>query len=344
EGPASQRIALAAEASTEARFSVVATAPGDVRFDFSATGAKHSDRVQTTRAVSSPTALEATAIYGRTDAAEAQALGDLGALRADVVGLSLSLASTALLGLDAGLGHLVAYPYACTEQLASGLLPLTSLRGLGERYGLALPANLGAAIEARVGSILSRQRGDGGFGSWPDSPEPSPWVSAYALWVLDQARDSGVRVPARHLELGVAYLRQWLAEPRQSPAQWATAALMADTLAALDKPDAEYNNQLFAERAKLPGFGRALLLHAAVASQAAPALVDTLARELEALISLRGAKAQLTEPERETLWELFDSEARSEALALWALLARDARHALAEPLARRLLERRAAGR
>ncbi|HTV18282.1 MAG TPA: alpha-2-macroglobulin family protein, partial [Polyangiaceae bacterium] len=205
EGPASQRLQLASDVSKEARFTLVATAPGEVRFDFTATGAKQTDRVQTTRAVSSPTALEATAIYGSTAAAEAQGLGDLSALRPDVGGLTLSLASTALVGLDAGLGQLVDYPYACTEQLSSGLLPLTSLRGLGERYGLALPADVGAAIEARVGAILSRQQGDGGFGLWPDSPSAYPWVSAYALWVLDQAKQSGARVPARSFELGVAY-------------------------------------------------------------------------------------------------------------------------------------------
>src|SRR5690606_24855781 len=128
----------------------------------------------------------------------------------------------------------------------------------------ALPPDLGAAVEARVGAILSRQRGDGGFGLWPDSPEPHPWTSAYALWVLDQARRSGARVPARSLELGVAYLRQWLAEPRLRPEQWATAALMADTLAAVGQPDPQYAAQLFAGRENLPAFGRALLLHAAV--------------------------------------------------------------------------------
>lgn len=344
ESAPSQRVQLAPGASKEARFTLLAAAPGEVRFEFSARGPKQSDSVQTSRIVASPVALEATALYGRTDTAEAQALGDLAALRPDVGGLTLSLASTALVGLDAGLGQLVDYPYACTEQLASGLLPLTSLRGLAERYGLAVPADLAAAIEARVGSILSRQRGDGGFGLWPDSPELHPWVSAYSLWVLDQAREAGARVPARSLELGVAFLRQRLSEPRETPAEWATAALMADTLAALERPDPEYTAQLFAERARLTVFGRALLLHAATTGKADPTLVDTLARELEAMIVLHGNKAQLAAPEPETLWELFDSEARTEALVLWALLAKDAKHPLAEPLARGLLERREAGR
>jgi alpha-2-macroglobulin len=343
EGPAARAVHVEKGQSSEVRFTVLTAQPGEARFDFTATGAKVSDRLQTTRRVESPTALETTAVYGRTEQAEAQALGDLRELRSDVGGLTLTLASTALVGLDASLGQLVNYPYACTEQLASGLLPLAPLRGLSERYGLALPSDLGAAVEARVGQILARQRGEGGFGLWPDSPEPQPWVSAYALWVLDQAKRTGARVPARTFELGVAYLRQWLSEPHAAPAEWATAALMADTLAALGQPDAEYTTQLFDRRSELPSFARALLLHAAVSGKSDPAQIATLGSELEALVSVHGNKAGVAEPSRQPLSEIFDSEARTEALVLWALLAKDPRHPLAEPLARGVLERRDAG-
>jgi alpha-2-macroglobulin len=343
EGPATRQLRVENGVSGEARFSVVVAQPGEARFDFTASASAGTDRLQTTRAVKSPAALETTALYGRTEQAEAQALGDLRELRPDVGGLTLALASTALVGLDAGLAQLIDYPYACTEQLASGLLPLAPLRALSERYGLALPSNLSLAVDTRVGAILSRQRGEGGFGLWPDSPEPQPWVSAYALWVLDQAKRGGARVPARSLELGVAYLRQWLAQPRTTPAAWATAALMADTLAALGQPDPEYTLQLFQERQNLPSFGRALLLHAAVTGKSDAAVIDTLTSELEAMLSIHGNEAQLTEPTRAPLSEIFDSEGRSEALALWALLSRDPRHPLAEPLARGVLQRRRAG-
>jgi hypothetical protein len=169
-------------------------------------------------------------------------------------------------------------------------------------------------------------------------------VSGYALWVLDQAKRAGARVPTHNLELGIAYLRQWLAQPRSTPSDWATAALMADTLAALGQPDLEYTTQLFEGRKNLPGFGLALLLHAAVTGKSDAALIETLASELEALVSVHGNVAQLTEPEPERLHDVFDSEARSEALLLWALLAKNPRHPLAESLARGVLARRAAGR
>jgi alpha-2-macroglobulin len=271
--------------------------------------------------------------------------------------LDLELASTALVGLEAGLQALSEYPYACTEQLASRLLPLGPLRGLAERYGLARPDGE-RELEAQVGEILRRQRGDGGFGLWPSSTESQPWTSAYALWVLWQAKQAGARLPQRVVDQGVAYLRQWLGGAAQgrapgeangsAAARLATAALMVDVLATFGQPDAEYLTRLFEQREKLPTFARALLLHAAVAQGVSGPAVDAalLARsreELERLVTLRGAKAQVQDAPADEFAELFHSEARSEALVLWALLAADAAHPLAAPLAQGILDRRDGG-
>jgi uncharacterized protein YfaS (alpha-2-macroglobulin family) len=344
EGPASQKVHVDPAGSSEVRFTVVADRAGPVRFDFGAVAGALADRVQTVLPALSPTLTEATALYGRTDQAEAQALGDLAGLRPDVGGLTLSLASTALVGLDAAIEDLTDYPYACTEQLASGLLPLTALRGLAQRYGLELPgADVARLVETKAGKILSRQRDDGGFGLWPDSQAPHPWASAYALWVLDHAKRAGARLPARSAEIGVAYLRRELAEPRTRAEQWATAALMLDVLATLGQPDPEYVTQLFEARSNLPAFGRALLLHAAVLGKSDAALVGTLAAELEAGIGVDGNQAHLAAPASEPLSLIFDSEARTEALYLWALLAKDPQHPLAGALARGVLARRNAG-
>jgi uncharacterized protein YfaS (alpha-2-macroglobulin family) len=343
EGPATRQVRLEPGRSSEVRFSVIAREPGEARFEFEAHAGADVDRLQTTRRVSSPAVLETAGLYGRTDHAEAQALGELSGARQDVGGLTLELASTALVGLDAGLGQLVDYPYACTEQLASGLLPLAPLRELSQRYGLALPANLDDAVEKRVGEIVSRQQGDGGFGLWPESPKAHPWASAYALWVLDQAKRAGARVPARVFEQGVAYLRNQLEPTPSNPQELATAALMLDVLATLGQADAAYLSRAFEQRQKLPVFGRALLLHAAVSGQGPAAIADELTRELEATITLHGNAAQVAEPARDLLDEVFDSEARTEAMVLWSLLSKNPAHALAEPLARGLIERRQAG-
>ena len=343
-GAPEQQVALGKDGSAEVRFTVEAKAAGEARFAFAVASATESDRVELVRAVASPAALEASAVYGQTEKAEAQALADLSALRDDVGGLELQLAATAMLGLDAGLTQLTEYPYACTEQLVSRLLPLGPLVGLGQRYGVAVPAQLLPQLEAQVGEILRRQRGDGGFGLWPSSPETHPWASGYALWVLWQAKQAGARIPERAFLQGANYLRQFLGQTRDTEAAWATAALMVDVLAALGQPDAEYVAQLFEQRAKLPSFALALLLHAAASGASDTGMVGSLTRELEALITLHGNKAQVQEAHPGEFAELFDSEARTEALVLRALLRYSPQHPLASALAKGVLDRRVAGR
>ncbi len=358
QGPAEQQLQLGADGSAEARFELLAPAPGELKVRFAASMGSAADQVEVTRAITAPLALEASAIYSRTEGTEAQALGDLSGVRRDVGGIDLELASTALVGLQAGLRSLSDYPYACTEQLASRILPLGPLAGLAERYGIQTP-DRSRLLEAQVGEILRRQHGDGGFGLWPSSPDSHPWASAYALWSLWQARAAGAQLPERVPEQGAAFLRQWLGEnanPEQgkpaTSAKLATAALMLDVLAALGKPDAEYVSRLYERRAELPTFARALLLHAASTKPASGAAPDaeqvaTLSQELERLITLRGNKAQLEEPRDnapdDALADTFDSDGRSEALVLWALLNAQPAHPLGAALAQGILDRRDGG-
>src|SRR5690606_28038962 len=105
---------------------------------------------EVTRRVVSPATLEAVALYGSTKDAAAERLGDFSAIRRDVGGLDVSLASTALVGLDHGFEQLVEYPYGCTEQLSSRLLPLLPLRTLAKDFGFEAPRNADKVVEQTV--------------------------------------------------------------------------------------------------------------------------------------------------------------------------------------------------
>lgn len=342
-GPAEKQLLLGKDASVEVRFEVEVTEPGEASFEFAASAANERDEVKLLRRVVSPTSLETTAVYGRTDQKEAQALGQLSGLRRDVGGLELSLAPSALVGLDVGLNQLAQYPYECTEQLASRALPLGPLSGLAERYGLAVPLNPLGQLELQVGEILRRQHHDGGFRLWPDSQLSHPWTSGYALWVLWQAKRAGARVPERVFEQGAAYLRQQLANAAPERQALAAHALFVDVLGALGKFDREYESRLFARRQELPVFARALLLHAAASGPPDGGNAGVLSRELESLISLRGNKAEVQSGDETGFESAFDSKARTEALVLWALLASNPKHPFGAPLAQGVLERRALG-
>jgi uncharacterized protein YfaS (alpha-2-macroglobulin family) len=102
------------------------------------------------------------------------------------IALAPSLAGSLLGALD----FLTSDPYGCTEQTLSSFLPnLLVTRALTE-LKLA-PTERLSALDRQVSSGLQRlldmQRQDGGWGWWA-TDAPHPFMTAYALWGLDEAR------------------------------------------------------------------------------------------------------------------------------------------------------------
>lgn len=341
-GERSREIELPPGQPIEVRFPLAARQVGQARFRFTVTSGAERDAVEVTREIHSPATLETVALYGETTSAAAEALGDLSATRKDVGGLEVKAASTALVGIDAGFQQLIEFPYGCTEQLSSKLLPLLPMRSLASAFGAKLPSNIDAVIEKSVAEILTRQRHDGGFGMWPESAASSPWVSAYATWTLHEAARRKVPVPRTAMEEAKQYLRAQLEGERD--ALWlASAPFWVDVLATLGHPDAGYTAQLFERRSELPVFSRALLLHALVAAGQPRSDVQTLARELESTLHIEADRAYATENLGDRYAVLMDSPARTTALVLRGLLAARPDHPLGPRLARGLLAARQGG-
>ena len=146
-----------------------------------------------------------------------------------------------------------------------------------------LPKNTNAIVEKTIADILGRQRADGGFGMWPDSPESSPWASTYALCVLQQARSAGRRVsPERASCRREPTCVATSSRPREDERWLATAAFIVDVLAEAGAPDTGYMSRLYEQRKSLPLFGQAFLLHAmAISKQKSGAGRDQLTSEVE---------------------------------------------------------------
>lgn len=349
DGAPSQSVRVDRNASVEVRFPIEAARATNAKLRFQVEGSGERDDVSVERRVDAPAVLEAVALYGSTRDRAGEKLGDLREIRSDVGGLEVTLAPTALVGLEGGVEQLVDYPYGCTEQLASRLVPLIPLRGLATDFALPLPPNIDSVIDHTVAAILARQHGDGGFGMWTESDESSSWVSAYAVWSLAQARAKGASVPKIAVDRGVAYLRRELAaEKRSSPGRDviddATAAFIVDVLADLKAPDPGYMTRLFEARSRLPLFARALLLHAFAVSKGDKKASDALINELENTIRVQADTAFVTENLGDEYAVLMDSPARTTALVLRALVAAKPDHRLAAPLARGLLAARQGGR
>ena len=342
-GDSSRTLALGRGQSLEVRFPFRAEAAGKASFRFDVSAGTEKDALQVERRIDSPATLEAVALYGKSSDSVAEALGDLSAIRSDVGQLDISVTSSALVGLGAGVEQLVQYPYGCTEQLSSMLIPLVPLRDLAKDFQIPLPLDLNKVVPRTVAEIVSRQRGDGGFGLWPSSSESYPWVGAYALFVLSQAKLHGISVPLAVFERGRDYLRRYLAETAEDAYRLPTQAFVLDVLSDMGAPDAGYQQQLFERRKELPLFAKALLLHAIGVSKGQKKLADALVPELENALRIENDAAFVGENTGDEYAVLMDSQARTSALVLRALLSVNAAHPLAAELARGLLIQRVDG-
>ncbi len=343
EGDSSRVVTLARDQSVEVRFPMRAEVAGQASLRFDVSAGAERDAVLVDRRVDSPATLEAVALYGKSQDSAVEALGDLSTIRPDVGKLDISVASTALVGLGAGVDQLVEYPYGCTEQLASGLIPLVPLRDLAKDFQIPLPLDADKVIPRTVAEIVSRQHADGGFGLWPASTDSYPWVGAYALFVLSQASQHGVTVPKPVFERGRDYLRRYLAETAEDQYRLPTTAFVVDVLADMGSPDFGYMQKLYDRKKELPLFGKALLLHALGVSKASKTLISGLLPDLESSLRIENDSAFVAENTGDEYAVLMDSEARTAALVLRGLLAVRPEHPLGSELARGILLQRKNG-
>jgi uncharacterized protein YfaS (alpha-2-macroglobulin family) len=338
-GGAERTVKLPARGSVLVEFPARAAEAGTATLTFRVKSPQGEDSVRISREVQLPTPIETVAGYGRTESARAERLTALVGVKPNVGGVDVTVSSSALVGLTGSFDKLEDYPYACSEQLASRLLPLVAMRTLSRRFDVAGADADPARIETTVADLLGRQQGDGGFGLWPESLRSDPWVSGYALFALGEARRQKVEIPQLAIERGRRYL-EGLTSARE-PGRLPEATLAAFALGRLGHPDVGTLSALLDVRQQMPLFSRALLLWALADAKHEKA-VSLLEPELESLVTLRGNRAEVTELAGD--WDhYFASSARLHALVLRALLAAAPKTELAPALVRSLLEARQAG-
>lgn len=345
-GPNERYVDVLSNGSAEVRFPLRALKVGAMTLRFQVASGAERDAVEVTRKVVAPGAFETVALYGSTEDVSAEKLGDISLVRRDVGDLTVTLASSALVGIEQSAVDLYEYPYECTEQLSSRILPLLPLRELAKAFGFAVPKDADAMVGRTLREILARQQGDGGFGMWPESTYSFAWVSGYATWALDQAARHGASVPQKARDSAHAYVRQVLSQSsgKTETIDWATMAFLVDVLADAGIPDPGYESRLFDVRDTLPMFARAFLLHALALTKGMEALSKTLAGEISSNLRIDGNSAFVGENTGDEYAVVFDSNARTGALVLRAMLAADPTHRLIAPLVRGLLGQRQKGR
>lgn len=104
------------------------------------------------------------------------------------------------------IARLDAYPYGCTEQIASQVLPLLYLSSVAQATGLGSGPAVDARIEKAIGRILTRQASNGAFGAWR-AGSGDFWLDSYVTDFLSRARATGHSVPDRAFRLALDNLR-----------------------------------------------------------------------------------------------------------------------------------------
>ncbi|MFH2005784.1 MAG: alpha-2-macroglobulin family protein, partial [bacterium] len=239
-GQATKQIELKAGQTEEVRFPVAIGNPGRARFRFLAFLGQETDAVELSIPVNLPATTEAFATYGVTSSSVSQpVLPPKDALRT-FGGLEMSFSSTALTGMEDAVSYLVNYPWECTEQTASRVMPLFALRKIlpafrllgkrtedGDKYAVKVPEHFlkarkgvsRAEIERQyleylattgISKLLSQQRYDGGFGYWGGGYRSWPYPTAYATYALLRGKEAGYSIPDQTLNNAARYLSNFL--------------------------------------------------------------------------------------------------------------------------------------
>ncbi len=368
EGDAEKSAKLGKDQTREVRFKFVADKAGESALEFQVAAGDFRDSVRILIPVELPISPEAVAAYGKTKSVRAEQLADLSQASRQYGKLDVKLASTALVGLDSGMDQLVRYPWGCTEQLSSKLMPLLPLRDLAKDFNVALPEDLSGTIDATIGQILGRQHYSGGFKLWPESDGPSPWLTGYVLSVLYEAKQRGQQIPDQALSEAKRYLVDHVEsylDDREREAVWRpTLAFVTYVLAKHKQPQWRWLKFLMDSHDNAdPTFSHALTLQALVLSKQhyaetpgnvtdeyqakrdalLAAQIKKLTQLLEGRLRISGNRAFIRSKNTDDWRHLFDSTTRTNAMVLEALLLANPEHPLADRLARELLAAREGG-
>ncbi|WP_199026703.1 alpha-2-macroglobulin [Ralstonia sp. ASV6] len=223
-GAATQNVTLATMHEGVALFRVKATDTlGSGNLSFSARAGSKSAQQGVDVSIRPAAAFRTQLDVARVDADKKANLPNLRKMYDAYAAREASM-STGPLVLSQGLAsYLVNYQHYCSEQVVSAAVPrlfaskwmsTASLRNALTPQPVDHKDANAAAISQLLDVLRARQNGQGGFGVWSATPDADPFVSAYTMHVLIDAREHGITVPKEMLDAGTAYLQQLAANER----------------------------------------------------------------------------------------------------------------------------------
>ena len=351
---ATKTVQLAAGATREVRFDWTAPTADTARVTFRARLNGETDALATTLPVKRPTTKRASATFASTDGTAREAL-QLPEQRVPGLGqFDMTLASTALVGLDGAVQHLFTYPYGCLEQTTSRIRPLVAGGALLDAFDLQAfeDKNRDEVVRDWMGSLQSYWTG-GGFSLWEGGRHVNPYVTAYTLMALAEADAAGYDVPQPLTQNAIDAVAEMVRNRSDRP-DYYDEDVWRDTRAFMLFALARHGEVLESEINWLASHpptsveGQSHLLRTLLITDQ-PNLPDVQARLVEQLRErVRGeaTTAYLSAPADDDYGWIFSSDVRSTAFGLTALLeatSSDEFRPLAQRMIRYLMDRRQQG-
>ena len=202
------------------------------------------------------------------------------------VTLTPSVAGTMFGALE----YLTSYPYGCTEQTMSSFLPdvlvADALKKLGMKSNVD-PAVLNRQVQAGLDRLYSYRHPDGGWGWW-QTDDSHPFMTAYVLIGLSQAKAAGFGVQQNMIDGARAWLLKEFAKTQNARAD--LRAYMAYALVVSGtESNATVLDSVWSQRSDLTPYGQALL--GIAMRQAGDARDGDLVKQLETSVKQNDTQA-----------------------------------------------------
>ncbi len=263
--------------------------------------------------------------------------------------LSVQLDPSLAAGMQDGLKYLEHYEYECTEQTVSRFLPNVLTYQALKKLGLdkkELSDKLLVLVEEGLNKLTVQQKGDGGWGWWPETDrESNVHLTAYVVFALTKARQADMKVSDTVLANGQNFLLNHLQTTRQLNNSFDANrhAFILYVLAENGQAPTDSLANLLAAREKLSHYGKAYLALALQLTNAQKYGNDlkTLLSDLNntAIMSATGAHWE----EEQHDWWAMNTDTRSTAIILDTLTKLDPKNQLIPNVVRWLMIARKEG-
>jgi uncharacterized protein YfaS (alpha-2-macroglobulin family) len=235
--------------------------------------------------------------------------------------LTVSIDPSLAAGMRDGLTYLEHFRYECTEQTVSRFLPNVFTFRAYEQLNMDNPEleeKLPGLVSVGLQRLYSQQHMDGGWGWWT-LDESNPFLTAYVLLGLIEARRADFPVDDYVIEQAVSYLDANLVAPKDIEDSWRgnRQAFILYVLAEAGSGDLGRSIALFDGRQKLDIFGRAYLAMAIHLLDEEANQIDTLLDDITsaAIVSATGAHWE----EATVDYYSMNTDTRSTAIIIAAL-------------------------